>query len=104
MARLLVHHFIACERVAVSRAGPDNPYTLHGVSYGMAPVAVAPGQYRFDELWLFARYYAPPGRYRVEVDVVWLDGPGGLEGGCANRGREVRLWMWPAVKLPVDEL
>jgi hypothetical protein len=83
MARLLVHHFVACERVAVSRAGPDNPYTLHGVSSGMAPVAVAPGQYRFDELWLFARYYASPGRYRVEVDVEWLDGPSGPVGVLA---------------------
>jgi hypothetical protein len=74
--KLSVKHFIACRRIVTERAALDNPYTLVDVSYGYEVPADREWPVRFDELWLFVRFYNGSSTHRFTVSVWWHDGPG----------------------------
>jgi hypothetical protein len=85
MAKLKFHvqHFIACPDIVVVRAAPDNPYTLRDVSYNYDVPADQEWPIRFDEFWLYVRFFNGRGTRHFAVDVAWLDSPSGLEEICS---------------------
>jgi len=78
-----VRHFIACPDIVVVRAAPDNPYTLRDVNYNFDIPADQEWPIRFDEFWLYVRFYNGRGKRYFAVDVAWLDSPLGIEEICS---------------------
>lgn len=68
-------HFLVCPRITVTRAGPENPYTLHGANYPFdLPVdrefpTVEP------ELWGYLRAFNGRGQREFAVEVVDVGPP-----------------------------
>lgn len=81
--RFRVQHFIACPDIVVVRAAPDNPYTLRDVNYNLDVPADREWPIRFDEFWLYVRFYNGRGTRYFAVDVAWLDSPSGLQEVCS---------------------
>lgn len=73
--RLTVQHFIACPDIKVVRAAPDNPYTLGDVNYHFDIPGDQEWPIRFDDMWLYVRFFGGKGKQAFGVDVFWLDAP-----------------------------
>lgn len=73
-----VQHMVLCPRISVTRAEPNNPYTLHDVRYTFRVEPDCEFPYVEPELWLFVRFmFGGRGKKDFIVRVVWLDAPGG---------------------------
>jgi hypothetical protein len=78
-----VQHFIACPDIVVVQAAPDNPYTLRDVSYHFDVPAEQEWPIRFEEFWLYVRFFNGRGTRYFAVDVAWLDSPSGRQEICS---------------------
>lgn len=81
-AKFRVQHFVACPDVVVVRVAPDNPYTLRDVSYHFDVPADQEWPIRFEEFWLYVRFFNGRGSRYFAVDVAWLDSPSGVHELC----------------------
>lgn len=78
-----IQHFVACPDIVVVRVAPDNPYTLRDVSYNFDVSGEQEWPIRFDELWLYVRFFNGRGTRYFAVDVAWLDSPSGERELCS---------------------
>lgn len=78
--RLVAHHWLMTLGASVPRAvGPDNPYDLFGVSYVHPVPADSDPIEPITRVDMFARFFNGKGTWEFEAEVVWVDGPDGLE-------------------------
>jgi hypothetical protein len=83
MAKVRVQHIVVCPRATVSWAGPLNPYTLHDVCYVYETPADAEFPVVVPEFWVYVRFFDGTGRRTFDVEVIWLDAPGGETETCS---------------------
>lgn len=81
MAKPKIHvlHFLVCPRISVTRASPDNPYTLHDVNYPYEVSADREFPIVEPELWAYLRVFGGQGTREFAIEVWWLDHPNGPE-------------------------
>lgn len=77
--KIRVLHFLVCPRITVTRAVPNNPYTLHDVNYPYEVAADREFPIVEAELWAYLRVFGGRGRQEFVVEVSWLDSINGEE-------------------------
>ena len=108
--RLVVRHWMMTLGTRVRPpVGPNNPYDLFAVSY-VHPVPAGTDQIEpLARVDMFARFFHGRGTWEFETEVVWVDGPDGVESlvnygphtVAFRRGQPVRDFVFVLRNVPL---